>query len=83
MAWNDFSKEELRIILTTTHDLCAMHDVEPKCNGYRLVRGDQFFGEFAHISGSKPGGDRHHDENMTEEERESIDNIITATTTTK
>jgi hypothetical protein len=76
MAWNDFSKEELRLILTTTHDLCAMHDLEPKCSDYRLVRGDQFYGEFAHICGSRPGGDRRYEEAMTKADRQSIDNII-------
>ena len=53
-----------------------MHDIPPVCEEFQLVKGDNFYGEFAHISSAKPGGDRRYNAALTETERNSIDNII-------
>ena len=52
-----------------------MHDIEPSCEGFRLVRDDHFFGEFAHIRAANDGGERWLS-SMSDEERNDIANII-------
>jgi len=69
------TKDELTILLPLTHNMCAMHDVPPTCENYRLVQGDHFFGEFAHIAAAKPGGQRYVPD-MDPNERDGVTNRI-------
>lgn len=75
MARKKLTKEQITLLLPVTHNLCAMHKIDPTCHNYPLIRENHFFGEFAHISAAEPGGERY-DDTLSDPQRNDIANII-------
>lgn len=75
MARKELTKQQIKTLLPLTRNICAMHGIDPSCRNYRLVRGDHFFGEFAHINAAEKGGERWVAD-MTDDERNGVENII-------
>lgn len=59
-----------------------MYNIGPSCDEYKLVRGNTFYGEFAHICAAEEGGERwvesmsDDDSNGEEKNRNGVQNII-------
>lgn len=82
MARKELTKQQVKLLLPLTRNKCAMHNIGPSCDQYQLVRGDTFYGEFAHICAAEEGGERwvesmsDDDSNGEENNRNGIQNII-------
>lgn len=82
MARKELTKQQVKLLLPLTRNKCAMHAIGPSCNQYQLVRGETFYGEFAHICAAEKGGERwvdamsDDDSNGEENNRNGIQNII-------
>ena len=75
MTRRAISKTQLKPLIALTRNICAMHDHDPSCAGYNLVRNDKFLGEIAHIAAAEEDGKRY-DEEMDDDQRNSNANLV-------